>query len=50
MNFQFSAEENAFRAEVRAFIDANLPAGTRRNVEEGREPSREERVASRLVV
>ena len=44
MDFKFSAEENAFREEVRAFLKANLPEQTARNVAAGREPSREERV------
>jgi alkylation response protein AidB-like acyl-CoA dehydrogenase len=44
MDFKFSAEEIAFREEVRAFIKANLPEQTARNVAAGREPSREEHV------
>jgi alkylation response protein AidB-like acyl-CoA dehydrogenase len=32
MNLEFSPEEQAFRTEVRAFIDANLPAETRAKV------------------
>jgi alkylation response protein AidB-like acyl-CoA dehydrogenase len=44
MDFKFSAEENAFRDEVRAFLKSNLPERTARNVAAGREPSRAERV------
>lgn len=36
MDLRFSAEEIAFRAEVREFIDARLPEATRRKVVEGR--------------
>jgi alkylation response protein AidB-like acyl-CoA dehydrogenase len=32
MNLEFSPQEHAFRQEVRAFIDANLPAATRAKV------------------
>jgi hypothetical protein len=32
MNLDFSPEEHAFRQDVRAFIDANLPAATRAKV------------------
>jgi alkylation response protein AidB-like acyl-CoA dehydrogenase len=31
MDFHFTPEEEAFRAEVRAFLDANLPKGTNTN-------------------
>ena len=31
MDFHFTPEEEAFRAEVRAFLDENLPAGTNQN-------------------
>ncbi len=35
MDLRFSPEELAFRGEVTAFIDANLPAGIRRRMEQG---------------
>ncbi len=44
MDLHFTDEENAFRAEVRAFIDANLPARTRQKLMEGRKPSRDDLV------
>ena len=31
MDFHFTPEEEAFRAEVRAFLDENLPPGTNTN-------------------
>jgi len=42
MDLHFTEEENTFRAEVRAFIDANLPARTRQKLVEGRKPSRDD--------
>jgi alkylation response protein AidB-like acyl-CoA dehydrogenase len=36
MDLSFSPEEDAFRAEVRAFLRDNLPADTRLRMEEGR--------------
>ena len=36
MDLRFTAEENAFRAEVRAFIEAALPASIREKMIEGR--------------
>ena len=42
MDLSFSAEELAFRDEVRAFIAANVPADTRRKVLEGLEVSRDD--------
>jgi alkylation response protein AidB-like acyl-CoA dehydrogenase len=42
MDLHFTEEENAFRAEVRAFIDANLPARTRQKLIEGRKPTRDD--------
>src|SRR5882672_2293246 len=42
MDLSFSAEELAFRNEVRAFIEANVPADTRRKVLEGLEVSRDD--------
>jgi alkylation response protein AidB-like acyl-CoA dehydrogenase len=45
MDLRFTAEERAFRDEVRGFIDANLPAETRARMEEGRVPSKAQSVA-----
>src|SRR3954466_7918574 len=42
MDLAFTPEELAFRDEVRAFLEASLPAATRRKVLEGHEVSREE--------
>jgi alkylation response protein AidB-like acyl-CoA dehydrogenase len=42
MDLSFSAEELAFRDEVRAFIEAHVPADTRRKVLEGLEVSRDD--------
>ena len=42
MDLTFTAEELAFRDEVRAFLAANVPADTRRKVLEGHEVSRED--------
>jgi len=42
MDLSFSAEELAFRDEVRAFIAATVPAETRRKVLEGLEVSRDD--------
>ena len=42
MDLSFSAEELAFRDEVRAFIEANVPADTRHKVLEGLEVSRDD--------
>jgi alkylation response protein AidB-like acyl-CoA dehydrogenase len=42
MDLSFTGEELAFRNEVRAFIEANVPADTRRKVLEGLEISRED--------
>src|SRR5256714_8502250 len=42
MDLSFSAEELAFRDEVRAFIAANVPADMRRKVLEGLEVSRDD--------
>src|SRR5437868_2310509 len=44
MDLNFTHEELAFRDEVRAFIEANVPAETRRKVLEGLEVSRDETV------
>ena len=40
MDLNFSAEEIAFRHEVRAFIDANLPAATRAWLVAGKSPTK----------
>jgi pimeloyl-CoA dehydrogenase large subunit len=40
MDLNFSAEELAFRKEVRDFIDANLPAATRQHLIEGKGPTK----------
>lgn len=45
MDFCFSPEDRQFRQEVRAFIDANLPEGTRQTVIAGRKPSRADMTA-----
>ncbi|MEX1148334.1 MAG: acyl-CoA dehydrogenase family protein, partial [Sphingomonadales bacterium] len=42
MDLTFSAEERAFRDAVRTFIRDNLPAETRRRMEEGRALSRDD--------
>ena len=44
MDLRFTAEERAFRAEVRDFIDANLPAETRQRMIEGRVPTKAQTV------
>ena len=44
MDLNFSREELAFRDEVRAFIEANLPQDARRKVLEGLEVSRDDTV------
>jgi alkylation response protein AidB-like acyl-CoA dehydrogenase len=44
MDLQFTKEELAFRDEVRAFIEANVPADARRKVLEGLEVSRDDTV------
>ena len=42
MDLSFTGEELAFRNEVRAFIEASIPADTRRKVLEGLEISRDD--------
>jgi alkylation response protein AidB-like acyl-CoA dehydrogenase len=44
MDLSFTAEELAFRDEVRAFIEANVPAEMRRKVLDGLEVSRDDTV------
>ena len=44
MDLNFSGEELAFRDEVRAFIEANVPQDARRRVLEGQEVSRDDTV------
>ena len=39
LDLRFTAEEDAFRKEVRAFIDANLPAETRAWMDAGHHPT-----------
>jgi alkylation response protein AidB-like acyl-CoA dehydrogenase len=50
MNLTFSSEDNAFREEVRAFIGANLPAETRRKMEEGRALTKDEIVCWQRIL
>jgi alkylation response protein AidB-like acyl-CoA dehydrogenase len=45
MNLEFTAEERAFRDEVRAFLREHLPGDVRDKVLEGRELSREDHLA-----
>lgn len=42
MNLEFTADEQAFRAEVRAFIDQNYPDSLRRAQRESRQLTRAE--------
>ena len=42
MDMQFSAKDEAFRQEVRTFVDENLPADIRRKVAEGVEMTRDD--------
>jgi len=42
MDLRFTAEDDAFRAEVRAFIDAALPQDVRRKMAEGRSLTKDE--------
>ena len=44
MDLRFTAEENAFRAEVRAFIEGALPASIRDKMIEGRGLSKQEMI------
>jgi alkylation response protein AidB-like acyl-CoA dehydrogenase len=44
MDLNFTAADQAFRAEVRAFLAAELPPEIARTVLEGRHPSREDTV------
>ena len=41
MQLQFSAADQAFRQQVRAFIRDNLPDATRRHMEQLRAPNRD---------
>lgn len=45
MDLQLTETQHAFRAEVRAFIDANLPEALRRKLRAGHEPDRQEVIA-----
>lgn len=42
MELEFTPQEAAFRREVRAFIDMNLPAATRQRLAEGRPTTKED--------
>ena len=44
MDLEFTAEEKAFRDEVRTFIRENLPEGTRTRMKEGRGTSKQDMV------
>src|ERR1700730_13234907 len=44
MDLRFTAEENALRAEVRAFIEGALPASIREKMIEGRGLSKQEMI------
>lgn len=50
MDLRFTPEETAFRAEVRAFLRSEIPAGIRRKVSEGRKLDREDIVASQRIL
>jgi len=50
MDLNFTAEELAFRDEVRAFITANVPAETRRKVLEGLEVSRDDTIGWQQIL
>ena len=50
MDLRFTDEENAFRAEVRAFIDGALPAALRRKMSEGRSLAKHEIVSWQRVL
>jgi pimeloyl-CoA dehydrogenase large subunit len=42
MELRFTEDETAFRAEVRAFVRAELPASIRAKISEGRHPSKDD--------
>jgi alkylation response protein AidB-like acyl-CoA dehydrogenase len=50
MDLRLTDEENAFRAEVRAFIDAALPSALRRKMNEGRALTKHEIVSWQRVL
>src|SRR6476646_6667483 len=50
MNLDFTAEENAFREEVRAFIADNYPAELRQAQDEGRQLTKAEYLAWHKVL
>jgi pimeloyl-CoA dehydrogenase large subunit len=45
MDLRFTAEELAFREEVRAFVKANLPESIHKKMVEGRHPSKDDMVS-----
>ena len=49
MDLSFTAEEEAFRAEVRVYIRENLDPVTHRKMIDGRIPSKDEVVALSLI-
>ena len=50
MDLRFTPEENAFRAEVRAFLRSEIPEGIRRKISEGRKLAREDYVTSQRIL
>src|SRR5271165_3263217 len=50
MDLRFTEEEQAFRAEVRAFCQDDFPAGIRQKVREGRELEKEDLIASQRLL
>ena len=42
MDINYTAEEQAFRREVRQFIDANYPADIREKTKSGKRPERDD--------
>ncbi|MBT4519264.1 MAG: pimeloyl-CoA dehydrogenase large subunit [Halieaceae bacterium] len=50
MNIDFSEQELAFQAEVRAFLQAELPAQTSEKVKQGLRPSKEQTVAWQKIL
>jgi pimeloyl-CoA dehydrogenase large subunit len=50
MDLRFTPEEQTFRQEVRTFFRENLPEKTRRTMEEGRSPSKDEIVVWQRIL
>src|SRR5580658_3266716 len=50
MDLRFTPEENAFRAEVRAFMQEKLPAAIRAKLTEGRSLGKEDLVAWQRIL